>query len=244
MEHGTRNAPLAQQILKALWPYPVCGENEEEKDSNSNSKTKRRCTSFPLPVPARNNDGGLIAGKCLQGKDQIPVNCTSLTNNNNNNNPVVDMNFLRTTSDNGATDYHCTWMILHTFSFQGGAVLTRAEKQAFGELFMYISGQFDCKICRNNFVDIIQWFGVPTSSLREEYARWLWQAHNNANEHSYATHSYGVDVAQKVLQQAAGRADTKDPFDYTRINEWAHPTYEHPWYMTFEDAVRVWTHME
>ena len=218
LAHGSRMAADVQSVLKTLWPYPVCGDNDYNDE----------CTTFPLPVPARDDDGGLIAGKCLHYNstgDQLTVECSSLDS-------PIDMSFLDPNSGNGVADYHCTWAILHALSFNGGAVLTAAEKQAFGELIMYISGQFDCKVCRNNFVNIIKHFGLPEGNLREDYARWLWQAHNNANEHSYATHSLDLKRAGDVA------------FENTRTSEWANPTYEHPWYMTFEDAARVWTNLD
>jgi len=226
ISHGTQNAPLAQQILKTLWPYPVCGKIDEHTS---------KCTTFPLPVPARGLDGQLIAGTCLEGKDQTPVNC-------DNSPGHIDMSFLHKETTNGATDYHCTWMVLHTLAFNGPAVLSRSEKRAFGELLMYISGQFDCKVCRNNFVNIIKHFGLPKGNIREDYAWWLWQAHNNANEHSYATHSYSVTQAKRRLFLAGN--STEEPFGHTRTDQWQHPKYEHAWYMKFDDAVRVWTNVE
>jgi hypothetical protein len=159
----------------------------------------------------------------------------------------VDMSFLPESqvSSSGAIDYHCTWAVLHTLSFNGGMILTPAERKAFGELFMYISGQFDCKVCRNNFVKIIKKFGLPTGSVREDYARWLWQAHNNANEHSYATHSKNLNQVKQAQEQER-LLGTKDvePFTLTRTPEWLNPAYEHPWYMEFDDAARVWTGLD
>lgn len=228
--HGSRMAPNIQHMLETLWPYPVCGKQDADPD---------HCTSFPLPVPARDNDGGLIAGKCLQftsGPEakQFEVDCDNL-------NSPIDIGFLQANSTSGATDYHCTWAVLHTLSFNGGAVLSASEKRSFGELRMYISGQFDCKVCRNNFVNIIKHFGLPQGSIREDYARWLWQAHNNANEHSYATHSLDLQQAESKLRQSTGVGpSSKTPFSQTRTDEWSNPTYEHPWYMTFEDATTVW----
>jgi len=233
LAHGSRMAKNVQQILKTLWPYPVC--SAENEGSN--------CTSFPLPVPSRDNDGGLKAGKCLQyttSGAQVEVDCSSLDS-------PIDMSFLSADSSNGVIDYHCTWAMLHTLSFNGGAVLTAVEKRAFGELLMYISGQFDCKVCRNNFVNIIKHFGMPKGNIREDYARWLWQAHNNANEHSYATHSKDltqVKAAQQLQQPDSNSVDVVDPFTLTRTDEWENPTHEHAWYMTFEDAMEVWTNLE
>ena len=47
MEHGQGFAPSAQDILKRLWPYPICGE-PDAKDGH--------CTTFPVPVPQRDNE--------------------------------------------------------------------------------------------------------------------------------------------------------------------------------------------
>jgi len=250
LAHGSRMAGNVQKILKALWPYNVCGGSGSDGDGD--------CTAFPLPVPARDDDGGLKSGRCLvdsEGGQQEEVDCSSLDSE-------VDMSFIAPGSSNGVTDYHCTWAVLHTLSFNGGTVLNPAERRAFGELLMYISGQFDCKVCRNNFVNIIKHFGLPEGSMRETYARWLWQAHNNANEHSYATHSIDVGTATKVQAQAQAQAQHAkkgdvanevgsggststssgaDPFALTRTPEWVNPRHEHPWYMTFEEAASVWT---
>lgn len=94
---------------------------------------------------------------------------------------------------NGVTDYHCTWAVLHTVSFNGGLILSPKEQKAMDELLMYISIQYDCKVCRNNFVSILKTFGPPKGNVRQDFAHWLWRAHNNANEHSYATHSPNLD---------------------------------------------------
>merc|ERR1711920_112846 len=108
-----------------------------------------------------------------------------------------------------------------------------AEQKAFGEMLMYVSGQFDCKVCRNNFAHIIEAFGVPTGPLRETYAKWLWQAHNIANEHTYATHS----PSNQMILASNGQLTADD----RRWDMWANPEYMHPWFMTFGDAERMWT---
>lgn len=225
MLHGPSFAPKVQKMLKTLWPFPVCGG----ADSSDSS-----CTQFPLPVPARDDDGGIIPGKCLEfdHKDrQTVVDCDSLDS-------PVDMSFLYPGSTHGATDYHCTWAMLHTLAFNGGTVLSIDEKSAMDGLIFYLSGQFGCKVCRNNFVNIIEHFGLPSGYIRADYAKWFWRAHNNANEHSYATHSLDLKQVSSLLKES-GLTDV-DPFTMTRTDEWANPIYEHDWYMPFEDAERVW----
>ena len=130
LARGAQFAGSVQAMLQALWPYPVCSPRGQSD-----------CTTFPLPVPARDPDGGLNASLgCLKPpyRHTDNVNCSTNTS--------VDLSFLSLNSGNGVIDYHCTWAVLHTLSFNGGAVLTAAEKRAFGELVMYISGQFDCKV--------------------------------------------------------------------------------------------------
>lgn len=111
-------AANVQEILKILWPFPICDEGEEDLE----------CTSFPLPVPARDDDGGLSYGRCLVYNDdgsQFEVDCDELDS-------PVDMNFLQPNKDeetgtettNGVIDYLCTWTTLHTLSFNGDLVLT------------------------------------------------------------------------------------------------------------------------
>ena len=95
--------------------------------------------------------------------------------------------------------------------------------------------QFDCKVCRNNFAEILDHFGAPEGSIRADYARWLWRAHNNANEHSYATHSPNLQQAEAM--------NLKDPWTKLRNPDWSSPPYFHPWYMSFEDAKSVWTNL-
>ena len=296
LPHGARFAGSVQEVLKTLWPYPVCPDGVHNGDS---------CTTFPVPVPQRNDDGGLQfdkeseTWKCLVAPDYNSSHTEEC--------PSGSMSFLNNKSGNGALDYHCTWAVLHTLSFNGQPVLTAKQKKAFGELLMYISGQFDCKVCRNNFVEIIQHFGLPTGNVREDYARWLWQAHNNANEHTYATHSYNksqaidhffdlVDLSldeeiskdelnaalegqhkTQVSSWIAGEhllckhpedlskcpkkfVDEFDDDNSTTVNKpefethlskmnpqtrsngnWALPPALHPWYMTFENAMKVWT---
>eukprot|EP00948_MAST-09A_sp_MAST-9A-sp1_P001009 g1009.t1 len=130
---GFSFAPQVQKFLQTLWPYPICDE-----------KTKDKCTIFPLPVPSRDNDGGLIGGKCINFTDSNDplkydeVNCTDVSK--------LDMSFLDVPgSSSGAIDYHCTWAILHTLTLNGNDVLTYPEQQALLAMIIYISGQFDCK---------------------------------------------------------------------------------------------------
>jgi len=198
------NSDLANRILKDLWPHPVCKGHPGEKENSAG------CTHFPLPVTERDFDGGLT-GRYMDGSRAwfLPERGA------------------------GVTDYHCTWMVLHTLSFNGPPILTAQEKRAFGEMLMYVSGQFDCKVCRNNFVHIIEQYGLPSGSLRETYAQWLWQAHNLANEHTYATHSpdnQEILLSNRTLTAADRRWDM-----------WANPVYMHPWYMSLEDAEALWT---
>jgi hypothetical protein len=168
------------------------------------------CTKFPLPATERDDDGGLT-GNYVDGSpaDFIP------------------------TDGNGVTDYHCSWMVMHTLSFNGPAVLTSAEQKAFAEMLMYMSGQFDCKVCRNNFVHIIEAYGLPTGPFREAYAKWLWRAHNIANEHTYATHS----PSNQQILESNSRLSAKD----RRMDMWANPEYMHPWLMPLLDAEMMWT---
>lgn len=175
------------------------------KESNT-----KECTEFPLPVTLRDSDGGLL-GNYTDGSiaSFIPE------------------------KGSGVTDYHCTWMILHTLSFNGPPVLTASEVEAFGELVMYLSGQFDCKVCRSHFVKIIEMYGLPTGNVRENYARWLWRAHNIANEHTYATHS----PSSRQILESNGKWSPKD----RRSADWASPSYKHPWFMTFSDALALWS---
>jgi len=197
LEHGM-NSELANSIMQQLWPFPVCDA--------SNGITEG-CTTFPLPAASRDTDGGLL-GDLIYPNGTI-VTASFLEANNSGGNMT----------GKGVIDYHCSWAMMHTLSFNGPPVLTRQEQIAFGELIMYVSGQFDCKVCRNNFVNIVRRFGLPKGSDRATYAEWLWRAHNNANEHSYATHSA----------------------DMERWSNWGNPVYMHPWYMTLADAARVWT---
>lgn len=197
LQHGT-DSELANSILQQLWPFPVCNASSGRTDG---------CTSFPLPVASRNADGGLLGYL------------------SHSNGTITPADFLQENgtpgniTGKGVIDYHCSWAILHTLSFNGNPVLTRQEQVAFGELIMYLSGQFDCKVCRNNFVNIVRRFGLPTGSNRATYAEWLWRAHNNANEHSYATHSANKE----------------------RWSNWGNPVYMRPWFMNFADAARVWS---
>lgn len=170
---------------------------------------KKGCTQFPLPVLVRGVDGDIV-GNYTNGE-----NATWLPKNGR-----------------GVTDYHCTWMMMHTLSFNGNPVLTSEEEAAFADMVMYISGQFDCKVCRNNFVHIIEKYGLPTGSMRETYARWLWRAHNIANEHTYATHSPDTRQLRQNPQWT--------PKDQ-RSSMWGNPNYEHPWYMSFSDALATWS---
>lgn len=249
---GANGAPLAQSIMEALWPYPVCkGKDKDKKGKgkgkNGKGKKGKACTKFPLPVPKRDDDGGLLGdNKCVTVDKKGKVKDIACDVQN----PTVNMTFLtNAASTNGATDYHCVWAFLHTITFNGDQVLSPREKSALAELIMFISVQFDCKVCRNNFAQIVRSFGLPTGNIREDYARWMWQAHNNANEHSYATHSLNVDQAREQLAEQSDAETVTDPtekelFSRTRTPQWVNPTYEHPWFMTFEDATRVWTGLD
>lgn len=164
MEHGVVDV---QGVLRALWPYPVCADGKSAPDGG--------CTTFPLPVAHRDDDGG-FTGDCI-GLDGKQMTCPD--------DGDVDLSFLKD-DGGGVIDYHCSWALIHAVSFNGPPVLRSAEREAFEQLIAYLSGQFDCKVCRNNFNEIIHHYGMPTGNIREDYAKWFWQAHNNANEHSCA----------------------------------------------------------
>jgi len=199
LEHG-QHPDIGNSILRRLWPYPVCSDEDAEK---------KGCTQFPLPVLVRDDDGGIV-GNYTNGENAAWV----------------------PKDGRGVVDYHCTWMMMHTLSFNGNPVLTFEEEAALADMIMYISGQFDCKVCRNHFVKIIEMYGLPTGNLRETYARWLWRAHNIANEHTYATHSPDNEQLTENPQWT--------PKD-RRSSDWGNPNYEHPWYMSFSDALATWS---
>jgi len=208
--HGP-NAAMANNILKQLWPYPVC---------DPEAGVTEDCTQFPLPVTTRDYDGGLTGNVTYADGTTVPA---PWLRSKKDPRKVVD--------GNGVIDYHCSWMIMHTLSFNGPQLLSGAEQTSFAEMIMYVTGQFDCKVCRNNFVHIVEQYGLPSGSDREVYAHWLWQAHNIANEHTYATHS------PSNHQIAANNNWTlKD----RRWDMWGNPVYMHPWFLSFADAERLW----
>ncbi|CAK9036390.1 Sulfhydryl oxidase, partial [Durusdinium trenchii] len=166
------------------------------------------CTQFPLPVLLRDYDGELL-GNYTDGRkaDWMPE------------------------EGRGVTNYHCTWMILHTLSVNGKPLLSAEEQTAFHEAILYLSSQFDCKVCRSNIMDIIKFYGMPKGNLRSDYAWWFWRAHNHANEHTYATHS--------PSQQQIDQTTYLTPED-RRWDMWANAHYEHPWFMPHDVAMRMW----
>lgn len=206
LQHGM-HSDMANNIMQRLWPFPVCDEAKGVKED---------CTTFPLPVATRDADGGLT-GNLIHKDGRVEA-----------------AKFLDAGNITGAgvIDYHCSWAIMHTLSFNGGTMLTKQEQLAFGEMILYVSGQFDCKVCRNNFVNIVRKFGLPKGPERATYAEWLWRAHNNANEHSYATHSPG-----NIQINSSSSLAQKD----RRWDMWGNPVYMHPFFMTLADATRVWT---
>lgn len=199
---GIENHVAANDIMKTLWPYKVCNGNSGEDEED--------CTKFPLPVLARDPDGGLV-GNYTDG---------------------TIASWLPETG-RGALSHHCSWMILHALSVNGPPLLSETERKAFIEGILYISGQYDCKVCRSNIVQIIELYGLPEGHLRIDYARWFWRAHNHASEHTYATHS---PSQQQIDKPNSGLKEHDRRWDM-----WANPRYEHPWFMTFADALDLWT---
>jgi len=196
--HGMFNSVKVNSILRALWPFEVCGAG-----------VSQYCTEFPLPVLDRDSDGGIL---------DTYTDGTRAT-------------WLPPTG-RGVVDYHCTWMILHTSSFNGNPTISEDERKAFLEAILYLQGVYDCKVCRNNFADIVANYGLPEGYARLDYARYFWLVHNVANEHSYATHSpdqQHIDAPGSPYEQ-----------DDRRWDWWANPNYEHPWFLPFEDARSLW----
>jgi hypothetical protein len=173
-----------------------------------NYKEQKDCTEFPLPMLDRDSDGS-ITGRYTNGTvaSWLPV------------------------GGRGVLDYHCSWMILHTLSMNGGPVLAEEERSAFIEAILYLSSEFDCKVCRSNIVRITDLYGLPQGHLRVDFAKWFWRAHNHANEHTYATHS----PSQQQIDEMPYLSN-----DDRRWSMWGNARYMHPWFMTFRDAQKLW----
>merc|ERR1719401_3022424 len=123
----------------------------------------------------------------------------------------------------GVIDYHCSWMIMHTLATNGAPVITEQERTAFLAMLMYISSEFDCKVCRSNIAELVGLYGLPEGYNRIDYARWFWRAHNHANEHTYATHSptqQYIDSHPYLTQ------------DDRRWDMWANQKYMNPWFIS------------
>eukprot|EP00121_Abeoforma_whisleri_P001772 Awhi_evm1s1583 len=103
--------------------------------------------------------------------------------------------------------YQCSWALFHTLANNGNRALRQNQVDAFRDLILF-RNHF-CVVCRSNFAHLVKELGIPDSYNRELYSKWFWQAHNNANEHSYATHS----LANKLAP---------------RMSDWANPNYENP----------------
>lgn len=212
-EHGESTA-LANEILRTLWPYPVCGEGRRgscPEGSVALVDACVPCTSFPLPSVRRDDDGGLlpINGLCDAGGSDCR-NASYLLNGTTGR-PLDGL---------GAIDYQCSWAIMHALSHNGPPVLTVEQAAAFISLIRYVQGQFDCKVCRSNFMMIVEDFKLPTGYVRADYAAWFNLAHNNANEHSYATHS---PSAFEVPALKAKFPPNKAKIITTRMDHWANP---------------------
>ncbi|CAE7850011.1 unnamed protein product, partial [Symbiodinium microadriaticum] len=174
-------------VLKTLWPFKVCAETEQGD-----------CTKFPLPVLARDYDGGLLGSYTDGSPAPLPLLLDG---------PALSVN--------------------------GAEVLSEAEQTAFHEAILYLASHFECKVCRSNIAHILELYGLPQGYLRVDYARWFWRIHNHANEHTYATHS----PSQQQVD------DPTSPFTMAdrRSDMWASPDYFHPWFMSFSDALALWT---
>eukprot|EP00122_Pirum_gemmata_P007884 Pgem_evm1s7250 len=117
--------------------------------------------------------------------------------------------------------YQCTWGMFHTLANNGNRMLTTEQTKAFLTMIKFTGRNMFCTICRSNLLHMIEELGLPEGITRDVYSKWFWQAHNNANEHSYATHS----IADKLAP---------------RNSDWANPNYENPFWLEYEHVPKMW----
>lgn len=112
------------------------------------------------------------------------------------------------------------WSLVHFFTFNLiDLQITQEKGLASQALATLLAQNFWCNDCRSFFeVGVIEQFGLPPLGTGMDIAKWWHHAHNTASEH--------------VATTRAG-------------HPWIHqldalPSYQNPFYMTWEDAYHMW----
>lgn len=190
-------AARASEILRPIWPYPICDEGEQA-DCPDGSVLLRSgacspCTAFPLRFVARDADGGAVlkGGLC---RADAPSECADAAFLMEGGEPIAGL---------GPLNYHCAWAVLHHLSMNGRPSLAPAQAVSFRNLVAFVMERHNCKLCRSNFASLVEHFGLPDGYERATYARWLSRAHNNANEHRCARARRGRGRAARGARATA-----------------------------------------
>ncbi|ODA84213.1 hypothetical protein RJ55_02731 [Drechmeria coniospora] len=116
------------------------------------------------------------------------------------------------------------WSLVHFAMHNQPSPLSAKGVAASRALAAHLSESFWCDDCRGFFtVGVIERYGLPpTSSNPEDHARWWWWGHNVASEHVATTRAGHPWIHELGEEPAAA--------------------FQNPYFMTWKDAVDMWTY--
>lgn len=126
----------------------------------------------------------------------------------------------------GVSSYMCLWTTLHTLINNAPFVLSAHQVESYVNMLKYVAESHSCRICRNNIAHGMEKLIHSTlldkaHFFREHWSNLVWQIHNYANEHTWATHSVADQLAP-------------------RVSDWSNPVHENPWYFPKSAVKDTW----